>query len=140
MDAAHYLTGRTGQSGQVSFQTDSALDLPFEDGRFDVVFLQHVAMNISDRARLCREIRRVLKSGGRLATFDVVLISGEPDFPLPWARTPATSFLLTAPATRKAIVSAGLAWQDDIEAAKAWIAQLRASGMQCAERRSTPCE
>ena len=101
VDAARYLTERTGQSGQVSFQTASALELPFDDGRFDVVLLQHVAMNISDRARLYREIRRVLKSGGRFATFDVVSSGGEPHYPLPWARTPATSFLLTAAATRR---------------------------------------
>src|SRR5262249_26309508 len=109
----------------------SALELPFEDGRFDVVLLQHVAMNISDRARLYREIRRVLKSGGRFATFDAVSNSGEPHYPLPWAPTPATSFLLTAAATREAIEPAGfrtLTWQDDPEAAKAWFAQLRASG------------
>jgi sarcosine/dimethylglycine N-methyltransferase len=136
VDAARYLTERTGQSGQVSFQTASALELPFDDGRFNVVLLQHVAMNISDRARLYREIRRVLKSGGRFATFDVVLNSGEPHYPLPWARTPATSFLLTAAATREAIEPAGfrnLAWQDDSEAAKTWAAntwaaRLRASG------------
>jgi sarcosine/dimethylglycine N-methyltransferase len=131
VDAARYLTGRTGQSGQVSFQTASALELPFDDGRFDVALLQHVAMNISDRPRLYREVRRVLKSGGRFAIFDVVLNSGEPHYPVPWARTPATSFLLTAAATREAIEPAGfrmLAWQDDTEAAKAWIAMLRASG------------
>ncbi len=136
VDAARYLTGRTGQSGQVSFQTASALELPFDDGRFDVVLLQHVAMNISDRPRLYREIHRVLKSGGRFATFDVVLNSGEPRYPVPyypvpWARTPATSFLLTAVATREAIEPAGfstLTWQDDTEVAKAWIAQLRVSG------------
>jgi len=131
VDAARYLTERTGQSGQVSFQTASALELPFDDGRFDVALLQHVAMNISDRARLYREILRVLKSGGRFATFDVVLNSGSPHYPVPWARTPATSFLLTAAATREAIEAAGfrmLAWQDDSEAAKAWIAQVRASG------------
>jgi sarcosine/dimethylglycine N-methyltransferase len=131
VDAARYLTERTGQSGQVSFQTASALELPFDDGRFDVVLLQHVAMNISDRARLYREIRRVLKSGGRFATFDVVLMSGEPHYPVPWARTPATSFVLTPAATRQAIEPAGfrtLTWRDDTEAAKAWIAQLRASG------------
>jgi sarcosine/dimethylglycine N-methyltransferase len=136
VDAARYLTERTEQNGQVSFQTASALDLPFDDGRFDVVLLQHVAMNISDRARLYREIRRVLKRGGRFATFDVVSNGGEPHYPVPyypvpWARTPATSFLLTAAATREAIEPAGfraLAWQDDTEAAKAWIAQLRASG------------
>jgi sarcosine/dimethylglycine N-methyltransferase len=50
---------------------------------------------------------------------------------VPWARTPATRFLLTAAVTRETIERAGfraLAWQDDSEAAKAWIAQLRASG------------
>jgi SAM-dependent methyltransferase len=131
VDAARYLTERTGQSGQVSFETASALELPFDAGRFDVALLQHVAMNISDRARLYREIRRVLKLGGRLAIFDVVLNDSEPHYPVPWARTPATSFLLTAAATCAAVEPAGfrtLAWHDDTEAAKAWIAQLRASG------------
>jgi sarcosine/dimethylglycine N-methyltransferase len=131
VEAARYLTERTGQSERVSFETASALELPFDAGHFDVVLLQHVAMNISDRARLYREIRRVLKLSGRFAIFDVVLNSGDPHYPVPWARTPATSFLLTAAATREAIEPAGfrmLAWQDDTEAAKAWFAQLRESG------------
>ena len=131
VDAARYLTERTGQRRQVAFQAGSALDLPFDEGRFDVALLQHVAMNIADRARLYREIRRVLKTGGRFATYDVVLNDGEPHYPVPWARTPATSFLLTAAATREAIEPAGfrnVVWQDDTDAAKAWIAQLRASG------------
>jgi len=131
VEAARYLTGRTGQRGQVSFETGSALELPFADGRFDVVLLQHVAMNIADRPRLYSEIRRVLRSGGRFATFDVVLKSGDPQYPVPWARTPATSHLLTAEATREVIEPAGfrtLAWQDDTEAATTWFAQLRASG------------
>jgi ubiquinone/menaquinone biosynthesis C-methylase UbiE len=131
VDAARYLSERTGQSEQVSFETASALELPFDDDHFDAVLLQHVAMNIADRTRLYREVRRVLKSGGRFATFDVTLNGGEPHYPVPWARTPATSFLLTAAATREAIEAAGfrtLAWQDDTEAAKAWFVQLRASG------------
>jgi sarcosine/dimethylglycine N-methyltransferase len=131
VEAARYLTGRTGQSGAVSFQTANALDLPFDGAPFDAVFLQHVAMNIAERARLYREIRRVLKSGGRFATFDAVLNGNEPHYPVPWARTPDTSFLLTAAATREAIEAAGfrtLAWQDDTEMAKAWFAQMRASG------------
>ena len=73
----------------------------------------------------------MLKPGGRFAAFDVVLNSGEPHYPVPWARTPATSFLLTAAATREAVEPAGfrtLAWKDDTEAAKAWFAQMRASG------------
>jgi ubiquinone/menaquinone biosynthesis C-methylase UbiE len=131
VDAARYLTERTGQSEQVSFETASALELPFDDNYFDAVLLQHVAMNISDRRRLYREIRRVLKLSGRFASYDVVLNSGDPHYPVPWARTPATSFLLTAAATREAVEPAGFrtrAWQDDSEAANAWFAQLRASG------------
>jgi hypothetical protein len=88
-------------------------------------------MNVADRAGLYREIRRVLKSGGRFATYDVVLCSGEPLYPVPWARTPATSFLLTAAATREVIEPAGfrvLRWQDDTAAAKAWVAALGAPG------------
>ncbi|WP_315764712.1 MULTISPECIES: class I SAM-dependent methyltransferase [unclassified Bradyrhizobium] len=131
VEAARYLTERTRQSGQVSFQVASALELPFGDGAFDAVLMQHVAMNIAERARLYREIRRVLKAGGRFAIFDVVSNGAEPHYPVPWARTAATSFLLTADATREAIESAGfrtLVWRDDTEAAKAWIARLRASG------------
>jgi sarcosine/dimethylglycine N-methyltransferase len=131
VEAARYLTERTGQTRQVSFKTANALDLPFGDGRFDAVFLQHVAMNIADRARLYREIRRVLRPGGRFATFDVVLGGGDPHYPVPWARTPDTSFLMTAAATRDAIELADfrtLTWIDDTEAAKTWFAQMRASG------------
>jgi ubiquinone/menaquinone biosynthesis C-methylase UbiE len=131
VDAARYLTRRTGQSEQVSFHAASALDLPFDGSRFDAVLLQHVAMNIAERARLYREIRRVLKPSGRFATFDVVANGSEPYYPVPWARTSTTSFLLTADATREAIEQAGfrtLASQNDTEAAKAWFTQLRASG------------
>ncbi len=131
VEAARYLTERTGQSGRASFEAGSALALPFGDARFDIVLLQHVAMNISDRPLLYREIRRVLKPGGRFATYDIVMNAGDPHYPVPWARTPATSFLLTEAETRAAIEPAGfrtLVWQDDTPAAKAWIAQLRASG------------
>ncbi|MDQ0468509.1 class I SAM-dependent methyltransferase [Labrys wisconsinensis] len=131
VEAARYLTERTGQSGQASFEVASALALPFGDASFDAALLQHVAMNIADRARLYREIRRVLKPDGRFATFDVVSNGGEPHYPVPWARTPATSFLLTADATRTAIEAAGfrtLAWRDDTQAATAWFAGARMSG------------
>src|ERR1700740_2300328 len=39
VDAARYLTERTGQSGQVSFPSASALALPFDDGRFYIARL-----------------------------------------------------------------------------------------------------
>ncbi|TGQ52681.1 class I SAM-dependent methyltransferase [Mesorhizobium sp. M1C.F.Ca.ET.193.01.1.1] len=131
VEAAQYLTARTGQGGAVSFKAGSALALPLDDGGFDVVLLQHVAMNIADRPLLYREIRRVLKPGGKFATFDVVLNGGDPHYPVPWAKTPAESFLLSAAATCEAIEAAGfrtLAQRDDTAEAKTWFAALRASG------------
>ncbi|MBZ9849921.1 methyltransferase domain-containing protein [Mesorhizobium sp. CA14] len=131
VEAARYLTTRTGQDAKVSFEAGSALALPFEDSRFDAALLQHVAMNIADRPLLYREIRRVLKPGGKFATFDVVLNGGDPLYPVPWAKTLGESFLLTADATCEAIEAAGfgtLVRRDDTAAAKAWFAELRAAG------------
>ncbi|SFP46652.1 Methyltransferase domain-containing protein [Mesorhizobium sp. NFR06] len=131
VDASRYLTKRTGQDGRVSFEAGSALALPFEDGRFEAALLQHVAMNIADRPLLYREIRRVLKPGGKFATFDVVLSGGDPHYPVPWAKTPGESFLITAAETCEAIEAAGfstLVRRDDTAAAKAWFAEFRASG------------
>jgi sarcosine/dimethylglycine N-methyltransferase len=129
VEAARYLTQRTGQQEQVAFEEASALELPFEDARFDVLLLQHVAMNIADRPSLYAEIRRVLRVGGRLAIYDIVLRGGEPLYPVPWAKTPATSFLLSSAETLEAIEQAGfhpMVVRDDTEAAKAWAIELRA--------------
>ncbi len=49
---AEALTARTGLADKVTFKAADALNLPFEDGSFDVVWTQHVAMNIADRPRL----------------------------------------------------------------------------------------
>jgi SAM-dependent methyltransferase len=131
IEAARYLTGRTGQADRVRFEVADALALPFGDGAFDLVLLQHVAMNVANRPGFYRELRRVLPTGGRLAMFDVVLLEGEPYYPLPWARTPETSFLRTAEETLTLIEQAGfrpIAVRDDSEAARAWFRQLRESG------------
>jgi len=63
---------------------------------------------------------------------DVVLDAGDPHYPVPWAKTSGESFLLTAAATCEAIEAAGfgtLVRRDDTAAAKAWFAELRASGL-----------
>src|SRR5207248_10192012 len=78
-----------------------ALDLPFADMSFDVVWSQNASMNIADRDRLYFEMCRVLKPAGRLALQEVVAgPGGEPHYPVPWAREASISFLLTAEATR----------------------------------------
>ena len=123
VDAATYLTARCGLSDRVSFQAGDALHMPFEDASFDTVFLQHVAMNIEDRAALYVEIRRVLTPGGQLATYDLVLRDGDVVYPVPWARDASTSFLLSEGDTRQALEEAGFKaalWRDDTQIALEW--------------------
>jgi SAM-dependent methyltransferase len=117
---AEMLTRLTGMTGQVSYRCGNALDLPFDDGSFDVVWSQNASMNIADRDRLYAEMRRVLKLGGRLVLQEVVAgAGGEPYYPVPWAREPSISFLLSAEATRAKLEAAGfrvVAWQDTTRA------------------------
>jgi SAM-dependent methyltransferase len=110
VEVSKQLTRRTGLSKHVRFVCGDAVDLPFDDAAFDAAITLHVAMNIADRAQLYASIRRVLVPGGRFALFDVVAGDGEPlSYPVPWARDPKTSFLLTADETRAAVVAAGFA-------------------------------
>jgi ubiquinone/menaquinone biosynthesis C-methylase UbiE len=123
IDAARHLTARCGLSGRVSFHLGDALHLPFAAAVFDVVFLQHVAMNIEDRAALYAEVRRVLAPGARFATYDLVLRAGDVVYPTPWARDGSTSFLLTEDQTRTALEHAGfrvIRWSDETPAVLEW--------------------
>jgi len=127
VDAATMLSERTGLAHRTTFRVADALALPFEDSSFDHAWTQHVAMNIHDRARLYSEIFRVLKPGGLFATYDVIGGNGEPlIFPVPWAREPAISFLLTSDALRDVLMATGfevVAWTDTTAIANEWIAR-----------------
>jgi len=123
VETATYLTARSGLSDRVTFQTGDALHLSFDDASFDAVFLQHVVMNIENRAALYAEVRRVLAPGGRLAIYDLVRRGGEVLYPAPWARDASTSFLLSEEETRTALEQAGFnvsVWRDDTPRALDW--------------------
>ena len=92
--AAEALTRCVGLSHRVSFRHGSALSLPFGPATFDGAYMMYVGMNIADKPRLFAEVRRVLKTGGVFAIYDVMLTgAGEVTFPLPCAAGPESSFI-----------------------------------------------
>lgn len=62
------------RSDRVRFLAADALDLPFDDGSFDLVVCQFGSMFFPDRVRGHAEARRVLREGGRylLAIWDSI--------------------------------------------------------------------
>ena len=69
----------------VGFTQGDAVDLPFDENKFDVVFLVAVLGEISDKERCLDAIYKILKSSGLLSITEQ---PGDPDFlPLPVVRS-----------------------------------------------------
>jgi len=124
-------------NGRVELRCGSAVELPYEDEHFDVVWTQHVQMNVADKNRFYSEIARVLKPGGRLLFHDVFRGSNEsPYYPTPWAENETMSFLVTETDARSIIEAAGLEidrWiekvQESIEFFERMIPRFEAAGL-----------
>src|SRR6478672_9186549 len=118
---AGMLAQRTRLADKVTYRQGNALDLPFPDASFDVVWSQNAAMNIADRDRLYGEMHRVLAPAGRLAFQDVAAgPGGDPHYPTPWANDKSIRFLATPQSTRIALERIGfrvLAWHDSTQEA-----------------------
>jgi len=96
IDAAEKLSALVNEKKASNFIVGDALNLPFEDESFDVVWTQHVQMNIEDKRRFYSEINRVLVKGGSFLYYDIFKhYPIEINFPVPWADDRSVSFLQT---------------------------------------------
>jgi len=115
-EAAVALTKLTRLTSLVEVVQGDALNTPFDDERFDVVWAQNAFMNISDKAQLFRELHRVLKPGGKLVFQEPMAGPNQPiHYPVTWADRPELSFLASPADCREWVEAVGFQvrrWED----------------------------
>ena len=93
---AKKLSEITGLTDKTEFIQADALDLPFENGSFDIVWTQHVQLNIENKTKFYSEIKRALNEEGALVYYDIFKKGKEEvNYPLPWANNASMNFLET---------------------------------------------
>jgi MPBQ/MSBQ methyltransferase len=106
---AQALSLRIGLKDAVRFEPGSAMQLPFEQNSFDGAYMFHVGMNLHDKGKLFREVKRVLRPDSIFAIYDVMRVGpGELHFPVPWTGTESDSLLATVDDYRQGLISAGI--------------------------------
>ena len=122
--AAEMLTACLGLDESITIHQGNALDIPFDDEMFDVVWMQHMNMNVEDKDRLFSEVRRVLCPEGCLALHEIVAgAESPPYFPVPWASEPSISHLVAPANLHQLILNSGFEerhWVDDTQTCIEW--------------------
>lgn len=82
IEEAKQLAKRRGLSGKISFMVCDAMQLPFEDGSFDVAVSQAMLVLVDDKIRAIKEANRVIKPGGAAGWLE-----------LSWRNEPSEEFI-----------------------------------------------
>ncbi len=86
IELTHCVIGKEGKTKQIHFLAAQAASLPLPSHFTDVVWTQHLLMNLPDLPAFLGECVRVLKPSGLLAAHEWFLNRpGAIRFPMPWA-------------------------------------------------------
>ncbi|MEX1172742.1 MAG: methyltransferase domain-containing protein [Chloroflexota bacterium] len=114
VEAGRMLTVLAGLRDRVTHVVGDALELPFDDAAFDVVWTQNSGMNIAAKEAMYTGFRRVLRQAGTLAMQEPVAGPCEPRvYPLMWASGPEHDHVRTEEALRTVVEANGfrvVAW------------------------------
>jgi SAM-dependent methyltransferase len=139
VQVATALTRRCGLADRVAFRQGSGLALPFVDGSFDAATLIHVGMNIERKDLLFREVRRVLKPGGRFGIYDVMRMDEAPlPYPMPWAVDAGTSFAETPAIYRTLLGQCGFEVEREVNRRDFVLARWQEMRAEAAARGQSP--
>jgi demethylmenaquinone methyltransferase/2-methoxy-6-polyprenyl-1,4-benzoquinol methylase len=70
LDLARHKAAATRHANAVRFEAADAMNLPYDDRTFDIVSIAFGIRNVHDPHRALRELRRVLRPGGRLIVLE----------------------------------------------------------------------
>lgn len=120
IELAQALAHSKGVQDNVAFDRGSASDLPYPDESFDVVLFFESPCHFPDRELFFREVRRVLRAGGRLAGEDWLAAQGlsaadEMRDIRPICETWAIPALGTVSGYAKAMTDAGLSVREAVD-------------------------
>lgn len=89
---------RRGVPNQVRFEFINAMHLPYSPATFDAAWALESIFHMPDRSQVLREIKRVLRPGGRLVIAEAVEIGPMTDAErrVLWAGVQATSYITPA--------------------------------------------
>ena len=108
INTAKALSKLVNLDSKTTFLKADALDLPFERNSFDIVWTQHVQMNIFEKKKFYSEIFRVLKTGGKFLYYDIFKSSdNDINHPMPWASRQDLSHLINIAELEKILNSIG---------------------------------
>ena len=138
VETGQILTERCGLSELINLQIGNALDLPFPDESFDVVWCQNVTMNIENKMGFLSGAYRVLKSGGQFTSTEFSTgPGGDMIFPVMWAYGPSLNFIDSEAEMRAQFSEAGfeiIEWTNYTGEVIAWLKQLGAPANRLTNR------
>lgn len=102
------LTALVGLTNQVDLALGSVLAMPYDADTFDILVIQHCAMQIAEKQEMFEECARVLRADGVMVLHEFFSgTGGEPNYPMPWGREPSMSALQTYEDTRTLLQEIG---------------------------------
>lgn len=129
VDIANTLTDLVGLSERADFLQGNALNLPFEEDSFDVVWTEHAQMNIADKHQFYGEIARVLRLGGQFLFHDI--FGGKKGlfhYPVPWAEDESINFLITPNELKEILMESDFKigdWMDKSRESLGWFVKTK---------------
>ncbi len=131
VEVATWLTDLVGLAGRVDFVHASIADKAPAAEPFTAATMVHVGMNIPDKSTVFSDVGARLQPGAVFAIYDLMCTGDEqPDYPVPWAATEATSALETVEAYQEQLLESGFSIEvvdDRTEAAIETFSQIAAS-------------